>query len=375
MAPASIYVTQPFLPPLEDFLPHLEKIWASRILTNGGPFHEQLEAELAKFLGVPHVSLFANGTLALMTALQAFGITGEVITTPFTFSATAHAMLWNGIVPVFVDIEPDTCNLDSSRIEAAITPSTQAIMPVHCYGNPCDIHGIEAVARRHNLHVIYDAAHAFGVTHEGVSLTRAGDAAVLSFHATKIFNTFEGGAIVSHDPEIKRRIDSLKNFGFSDEVTVVEAGINGKMNEFQAALGLVQLPHVGPIIRRRGAIAARYRAALANVEGIRPIETPVGTSGNFTYFPVLVEPGYPLDRSGLYERLRDGQIYSRRYFYPLVSNMPMYKHLVSAAPERLPVATRIAERILCLPIYPALADADVDRICSIISSPSSRNTP
>jgi dTDP-4-amino-4,6-dideoxygalactose transaminase len=363
------FVTQPFLPPLEEFIPYLEDIWKSKQLTNGGKFHRDFEAALAEYLGVPHVSLMANGTLALITALQALRVAGEVITTPYTFVASTHALLWNGIRPVFVDIDPDTCNLDARKIEAAITPQTTAILPVHCYGNPCDTDRIQAIADTYGLKVIYDAAHAFGVRWGGKSLAIAGDASVLSFHATKIFNTFEGGAIVCHDPKLKARIDFLKNFGFADEVTVVAPGINGKMNEFQAALGLLQLKYVNQVISRRKTIAIRYREALSSVRGIRCIANPAGAEANYAYFPVLVESDYPLSRDALYGRFREHNIYVRRYFYPLISNLTMYRELPSASPDALPVATKVAEKILCLPIYPDLSDEAVAGIIQLISNP------
>lgn len=371
MSSKPIYVTQPFLPPLAEFVPYLEQIWENKQLTNCGPFHERLEAELASYLGVPHVSLFANGTLALVTALQALEISGEVITTPYSFVATTHALKWNGIDPVFVDIDPETFNLDPERIEAAITPRTTAILPVHCYGYHCEVERIEDIARRHGLKVIYDAAHVFGVTRNGTSLSGAGDISMLSFHATKVFNTFEGGALVCHDPALKARIDYLKNFGIRDEVTVLEAGINGKMNEVQAAFGLLQLGYVKDNIHRRSIIAGRYREALKNVKGIRHVAQPPGSEGNHAYFPILVGPEYPLNRDALFELLRVNGIVARRYFYPLISNMPMYAQLPSSDPSRLPRATEAASQVLCLPIYPALDLANVDKIISIIQDPDS----
>lgn len=364
-----IYVTQPYLPPLEEFLPYLQAIWASRQLTNGGPFHQQFEAELGDYLGTPHLSLFANGTLALITALQSLRIQGEVITTPFSFVATAHALLWNGIKPVFVDIDPATLNLDPARIEAAITPQTSAILPVHCYGNPCDVEAIQQIADNYNLKVIYDAAHAFGVQHQGHSLLQYGDLSVLSFHATKVFNTFEGGAIICPDAKTKQHIDHLKNFGFVDETTVVAPGINGKMNEFQAALGLLQLQHIPQILDRRTAIAQYYQTSLAQISGIRCLPPQADTRSNHAYFPILVEDPYPLSRDALYAHLKAHDVHPRRYFYPLISNLPMYRGLASAAPECLPVASRIAENVLCLPIYPDLPQTDQERIVHLIQHP------
>lgn len=360
-----IYVTQPDLPPLQDFVASLERIWDSKFLTNGGQFHQQLESALEEHLGVEHISLFANGTIALMTALQALGVEGEVITTPYSFVATAHALLWNGLQPVFADIDPATFNLDPDRIEAAITPRTTAIMPVHVYGTPCDTGRIEAIARKHGLKVIYDAAHAFGVRQDGHSILRHGDLSVLSFHATKVFNTFEGGAIVSHDAATKRRIDQLKNFGIVDEVTVVEAGINGKMNEVSAAFGLLQLQSVDASLARRRQVASDYRRLLDGVQGIAPMPEP-GFEANYGYFPILVGADYPLGRDGLHQLLRDAGIHARRYFSPLITSFPMYAGLPSAAPARLPVANRVAQQILCLPIYPRLEAQQIERICALI---------
>ncbi len=322
-----IYVTQPFLPPLEEFIPYLEQIWASKILTNGGPFHQQLETALCEHLGVGHISLFTNGTVALVTALQALRVTGEVITTPYSFVATSHSLLWNGIKPVFVDIDANTLNLDPSKIEAAITPQTTAIMPVHCYGHPCDVDAIEKIADNYNLKVIYDAAHAFGVQDTGGSILRHGDLSVLSFHATKVFNTFEGGAIISPDAKTKQRIDHLKNFGFVDEVTVVAPGINGKMSEINAALGMLQLQHIGTALAKRQRIDASYREALRNIKGIRCLHDAGEKVANYAYFPILVDSDYPLSRDALYQKLKDSGIHARRYFYPLISQFPMYRQL------------------------------------------------
>lgn len=363
----SLYVTQPFLPPLEEFQAYLAQIWDNRILTNGGPMHRQLEEALCAYLGVPYISLFTNGTIALMTALQALRVTGEVITTPFTFVAGAHALVWNGITPVFADIDATTLNLDPARLEAAITRNTTAIMPVHCYGTPCDLDGIQRIADDYNLRVIYDAAHAFGVTHDGRSILTAGDLSVLSFHATKVFNTFEGGAIVSPDARTKERIDRLKNFGFVDETTVVASGINGKMSEVNAAFGMLQLKYVDEAIARRAEIEALYRRELATVPGIRLIEPDARTTGNHSYFPVLIEPEYGMTRDALYAELKRAGIMARRYFYPLVSNFPMYRALPSAAATNLPVATRMAEQVICLPIYPALTDDDVYRVVGVVA--------
>ena len=362
-----LFVTQPDLPPLEEFIPYLEEIWASRRLTNSGPFHHRLEQELAVHLGVDHVALFANGTIALVTALQTLRITGEVITTPYSFVATAHSLLWNGIKPIFVDIDPDSFNMDPARIEAAITPRTTAILPVHCYGNPCDVEAIGRIADTYGLRVIYDAAHAFGVRRGDTSLLRHGDLSVLSFHATKVFNTFEGGAIVCPDARTKQRVDFLKNFGFADEVTVVAPGINGKMNEVQAAFGLLQLKHVAAALERRAGIDAAYRVLLADIPGIRCMSPPAGATSNHSYFPVLVGDDYPLSRDELYQRMRGQGVYGRRYFYPLISDMPMYRGYASAAPDNLPVARRVSQQVLCLPIFPAMDKADVERVVSLIT--------
>ncbi len=361
-----IYVTRPHLPPLDEFLPYLEKIWDNRILTNGGPFHQQLERALCDYLGVEHLALFSNGTLALVTALQALRITGEVITTPYSFVATAHSLLWNGIKPVFVDVDPRTLNLDPARIEAAITPQTTAIMPVHCYGHPCDVEAIQKIADNYNLRVIYDAAHAFGVRDAGGSVLRHGDLAVLSFHATKVFNTFEGGAIVCPDARTKQRIDHLKNFGFVDEVTVVAPGINGKMSEINAAFGMLQLRHVDGAIARRRAIDALYRERLAGVAGIRCLDDAGESVANYSYFPILVGPEHPLGRDALYRKLKDAGVHARRYFYPLITEFPMYRGLPSAQRDNLPVAMAAARAVLCLPIYPDLGDTDVERIVRLV---------
>lgn len=361
-----IYVTQPYLPPLQEFLPYLEKIWHNKILTNGGPFHQQLESALCDYLGVRHLALFSNGTLGLVTALQALRVTGEVITTPYSFVATAHSLLWNGIKPVFVDVEPHTLNLDPARIEAAITPQTTAIMPVHCYGHPCDVQAIQKIADNYNLKVIYDAAHAFGVQDEGGSILRHGDLSVLSFHATKVFNTFEGGAIICPDAKTKQRIDHLKNFGFVDETTVVAPGINGKMSEINAAFGMLQLEHVGAALAQRQRIDAAYRQGLADVPGLRCLPDAGEKVANYSYFPVLVEPGYRLSRDALYQKLKDNSIFARRYFYPLITDFPMYRGMPSAHRENLPVATAAAHKVLCLPIYPALTPQDQQRVIDIV---------
>jgi dTDP-4-amino-4,6-dideoxygalactose transaminase len=362
-----IYVTQPALPPLQEFIPYLQEIWDSKILTNSGPFHERLETALCEFLGVPYIALFANCTIGLVTALQALQITGEVITTPYTFAATPHSLLWNRLTPVFVDVDPRTLNLDPTKIEAAITPFTTAIMPTHCYGGPCDVIRIEAIARAHGLKVIYDAAHAFGVRVSGESILNYGDLSVLSFHATKVFNTFEGGAIICPDAKTKLQIDQLKNFGFVDEVTVVSAGINGKMSEFNAALGLLQLKHVEVALRRRGEIDARYRQRLKAIKGIRCLDMAANVVKNYAYFPIFVQPDYPLSRDELYLKLKEKDIHTRRYFFPLVSNFDMYRGYSSAAPANLSIANDAASQVVCLPIYPHLLDKEVDVILAVIA--------
>ncbi|MGY6629539.1 MAG: DegT/DnrJ/EryC1/StrS family aminotransferase [Wenzhouxiangella sp.] len=364
-----IYVTKPHLPPLEDFIPYLEQIWQSGVLTNNGPFHKQLEQALCDYLGVKHIALFCNATIALVTALKALRIRGEVITTPFSFVATAHSLRWNNITPVFVDIDPVTMNLDPARIESAITPETTAIMPVHCYGNPCDVDAIEEIASNYNLRVIYDAAHAFGVNCHCGSVLTHGDLSVLSFHATKVFNTFEGGAIVCPDERTKRQIDNLKNFGFAGETTVVATGINGKMNEMQAAIGMLQLKTIDEAIVRRGEIAERYRVGLDGIAGVVCVPDSGQARSNHAYFPILVGPEYPLTRDELYELLKQHGINARRYFYPLITDFPMYRGLRSAAPDNLPHARRLASEVICLPIYPDLDEADVDRIINVIAKP------
>jgi dTDP-4-amino-4,6-dideoxygalactose transaminase len=363
-----VYVTQPYLPPLEEFIPYLEKIWENKVLTNGGPFHQQLENALCEYLGLEHISLFTNGTIALVTALQALCVTGEVITTPYSFVATSHSLLWNGIKPVFVDIDPNTLNLDPSKIEAAITPQTTAIMPVHCYGHPCDVEAIQKIADNYNLKVIYDAAHAFGVQDLKGSILRHGDLSVLSFHATKVFNTFEGGAIVCHDAETKVRIDQLKNFGYVDEITVVAPGINGKMSEFNAALGLLQLKYIDQALGRRKLIDTAYRERLNGVKGIHCLNDAGEKTANYSYFPILVGEDFPISRDELYQKLKDNGIHLRRYFYPLISDFSMYLGLPSSHRENLPMATVAAQQVLCLPIYPDLDISVVDEITLFISA-------
>lgn len=359
MSTSPIFVTQPYLPPLNEFIPYLHAIWDKKILTNGGQFHQQLEHALCNYLGVKHLSLFTNGTIALVTALQSLRITGEVITTPFSFVATAHSLLWNGIKPVFVDIDPDTLNLDPTKIIAAITPQTTAIMPVHVYGHPCDVDAIQKIADNYNLKVIYDAAHAFGVQCHCGSVLNHGDLSVLSFHATKVFNTFEGGAIISRDAKTKQQIDQLKNFGFVDETTVVAPGINGKMSEINAAFGMLQLEYIDEALAKRKHIDTTYRAALHDVSGIRCLQGSYEKVANYSYFPVLIGADYPINRDALYQKLKDKNIFSRRYFHPLITDFPMYRGMPSAQRDNLPVATLVAQQILCLPIYPTLTDLDL----------------
>jgi len=370
-----IYVAKPYLPPLEEFFPYLEKIWESKILTNGGPFHQQLEQALCEYLGVQHLSLCTSGTLGLVTALQALGIQGEVITTPYSFVASAHSLLWNGIQPIFVDIDPDTLNLDPKKIEAAITPRTTAILPVHCYGNRCDVESIRKIGEKHGLKIIYDSAHAFGVRDEGGSILRHGDLSVLSFHATKVFHTFEGGAIVSPDAATKEHIDHLKNFGFVNETTVVKPGINGKMSEINAAFGMLQLQHIDAALAQRKEVDAMYRRAMRGTTGIRILAGSAESENNYSYFPILVEEEYPLSRDALYQALKEQNIHARRYFYPLIADFPMYRHMPSASPDNLPFATIAARKALCLPIYSALTEDEIERIVNIVNGvwPCNRN--
>lgn len=368
MTDRPIYVTEPYLPPLDEFIPYLKEIWESKRLTNNGPMHQQLEKALCEYLEVPEIALFNNGTIALLTALQALRISGEVITTPFSFVATAHSLLWNGITPVFVDVDPGTLNLDPHKVEAAITPRTTAIMPVHCYGTPCDVAAIQKIADTYNLKVIYDAAHAFGVKDEGGSIFRHGDLSVVSFHATKVFNTFEGGAIVCPDKKTKQHIDNLKNFGIVNETTVVATGINGKMSEVNAAFGLLQLQHIDKAIEDREKVYRYYHEALGETAGI-DILGPIKSAGirhNYSYLPIMVGDSYPLTRDELYDLLRKNNIYARRYFYPLISNHSMYR---GAEFQRFPVdvATFASERVICLPIYPGLSSAEILKIANIIN--------
>lgn len=368
MTSKPIFVTQPFLPPLGEVIPYLEQIWQSKVLTNGGPMHQQLERSLCDYLGVEHISLFNNGTIALLTALQALDLTGEVVTTPYSFVATSHSLIWSRLEPVFIDVDPLTLNIDPAKIEAAITPRTTAILAVHCYGHPCDVNAIQKIADEHGLKVVYDAAHAFGVQCQSGSVLDYGDLSVLSLHATKVFNTLEGGAIISPDAATKKRIDQLKNFGIVDEHTINAAGINGKMSEINAAVGIVQLDYVDECIAKRQHIDAQYRERLASVRGIYCLQESGEVVANCAYFPIMVGDEFPLSRDALEQRLNEQQIYPRRYFYPLISNLPMYSDAPSSDPANLPVANRAAAQILCLPIFPDLEPAAVDEICSIIAA-------
>ncbi|MBR1519633.1 MAG: DegT/DnrJ/EryC1/StrS family aminotransferase [Bacteroidaceae bacterium] len=362
-----ITVTSPLLPSLEDFNEYLRKIWDSKWITNNGCFHQQLEAALAEYLKVPYVSLFTNGTLPLITALQALRISGEVITTPYSFVATTHALWWNGIKPVFVDIDWKTGCIDPNKIEAAITPKSTAIMPVHVYGKPCDVDAIQTIADKYGLKVIYDAAHAFGVEVNGKSILNAGDMSTLSFHATKVYNTIEGGAMVMHDEKTKKRIDYLKNFGFAGETEVVAPGINSKMDEMRSAYGLLNLKQVDAAIEARHQVAIKYREALRDVEGIEFWDDLPGVKHNYSYFPIFVHAEqYGMTRDELYFKMREQEVLGRRYFYPLISDFTTYRGLSSATRENLPVATKMAEEVICLPMHHALSEEDVTRIINCI---------
>ena len=372
---SQITVTSPLLPPLEDFIPYLQQIWDSKWITNNGSFHQLFEKELASYLGVEYLSLFTNGTLPLITAFQALGIReGEVITTPYSFVATTHAIWWNGLKPVFVDIEEETCGIDPSKIEAAITPNTVAIMPVHCYGKPCKTAEIDAIAKKHNLKVIYDAAHAFGVSENGQSVLKAGDISTLSFHATKVYNTIEGGALICHSAEMKYHVDNLKNFGFRGETTVVAPGINSKMDEMRAAYGLLNLRQVDTAIEARKVVAKQYVDALQDVKGIKIFQPMVDSLAsspnnispyrlNYSYFPIFVdEEQYGISRDALYEKMKANNVLGRRYFYPLITNFELYKNIPNANPSNLPVANKIANQVICLPMHHALSKEDVKRV-------------
>ena len=373
-----ITVTSPLLPPLEEFVPCLKQIWDSKWITNNGQFHQQLEQVLTEYLGVEYLSLFTNGTLPLITAFQALGIhEGEVITTPYSFVATSHSIWWNGLKPVFVDIEEETCGIDPNKIEAAITPNTVAIMPVHCYGKPCKTAEIDAIAKKYNLKVIYDAAHAFGVTENGQSVLKAGDISTLSFHATKVYNTIEGGALICHSAEMKYHVDNLKNFGFRGETTVVAPGINSKMDEMRAAYGLLNLRQVDAAIEARKQVAKQYVEALKDVKGIKNFQpivdsfasnlSPLTSNLNYSYFPIFVdEEQYGISRDALYEKMKANNVLGRRYFYPLITDFEPYKDIPSANPANLPVANKIANQVICLPMHHALSEEDVKRVVECI---------
>lgn len=362
-----ITVTSPLLPNLDEFNEMLKEIWASKWVTNNGQFHRQLEAELCKYLKVPYISLFTNGTLPLLTALQALRITGEVITTPYSFVATTHSIWWNGCRPVFVDIEEDTCGIDPDKIEAAITPKTTAIMPVHCYGKPVKTKRIQEIADKYGLKVIYDAAHAFGVEVDGESVLNAGDMSTLSFHATKVYNTLEGGALVVHDEQTKKRIDYLKNFGFAGETEVVAPGINSKVDEVRAAYGLLNLKQVDAAIAARQKVAQIYRKELRDIPGVRFFDDMPGVRHNYSYFPIFIKAEeFGMTRDELYFKMKAQNVLGRRYFYPLISEFSTYRGLPSAATENLPVATRVANEVICLPMHHELSECDLERILNCI---------
>lgn len=345
----------------------LKEIWDSKWITNNGQFHKQLEKDLAEYLGVPYVSLFTNGTLPLLTALQALRVTGEVITTPYSFVATTHCIWWSGCKPVFVDIDPATGNIDPEKIEAAITPKTTAIMPVHVYGKPCDTERIQAIADKYGLKVIYDAAHAFGVKVNGESILNAGDMSTLSFHATKVYNTLEGGAMVMHDEKTKKRVDYLKNFGFAGETEVVAPGINSKVDEVRAAYGILNLRQVDAAIEARHQVAIKYREALRGVEGVTFMDDMPGVHHNYSYFPIFIDAEkYGMTRDELYFKMKAANVLGRRYFYPLISEFSTYRGLPSAAPDNLPNAHKMADSVICLPMHHVLTDEDVERVISMV---------
>lgn len=363
-----ITVTSPLLPDLEEFNELLQDIWNRKWITNNGHYHKELEKALCEYLKVPYISLFTNGTLPLITALQALRITGEVITTPYSFVATTHALWWNGIKPVFVDIDPTTGNIDPEKIEAAITPRTTAIMPVHVYGKPCDIIRIKEIADKYGLKVIYDAAHAFGVEVNGESVLNAGDMSTLSFHATKVYNTIEGGALIMHDAETKKHIDYLKNFGFANETTVVAPGINSKMDEIRSAYGLLNLRQVDTAIEARHQVAIKYRKSLKGIKGITFFDDMPGVKHNYSYFPIFIDAEkYGMTRDELYFKMKEQNILGRRYFYPLISTFSTYRGLESAHPENLPEAHKMANSVICLPMHHSLTEEDILRIIDIIA--------
>lgn len=358
-----VYVTQPVLPALEEFIPYLEQIWNNKILTNCGPLHQQLEKELCEYLGVDFISLFNNGTIALVTALQALGLEeGEVITTPYTFVATAHSIVWNKLTPVFVDIDPETSNIDPSKVEAAITQKTVAILPVHCYGIPCDVERLKQIADQNSLKLIYDAAHAFGIDYKGQSILNYGDLSVMSFHATKVFNTFEGGAIVCHTAEMKQRIDQLKNFGIVNETTITDVSLNGKLSEVHAALGLLQLKTIDQTLDARNKLDSLYRKLLADVVGIRCIQRLGLDKDNCSYFPIVISEEYPLSRDEVFQKLKEHNIFARKYFYPIMTDLSIYQQYGAYTPK----AKLLSEQVLCLPMYPTLTSDECTYIVNII---------
>ena len=365
-----VNVTQPFLPDLVEFLPYLEEIWESKSLSNGGAMHQKLGLALEKYLGVQRVSLVSSGTMGLMLALRALEITGEVITTPYTFIATTNAIWWAGAKPCFVDIVPNTLNIDPSKIESAITSKTSAILAVHCYGNPCDVEVIDSIAQKYKLKVIYDAAHFFSPGNSGESVLKHGDLSVLSFHATKVFSTFEGGAIISKDVNLYEKIERLKNFGFGDGAKMMDIGINGKLNEFQSALGLLQLKYVDQSLRALEKIDSIYRQSLELIPGISCLGKSKRLSPYSSYFPIFINSDYPLSRDELYEYLKAAGINTRPYFYPLTSSHPTYTSLPSAASINLPVAHHASKSVLCLPMYPDLQNEAQLAIIELIQSQS-----
>ncbi len=362
-----IKVTSPLLPDLNDFNEILKDIWDCKWITNNGKYHQMLENALCEYLKVPYISLFTNGTLPLITALQALRINGEVITTPYSFVATTHSLWWNGIRPVFVDIEPQTCNIDPNKIEAAITPRTTAIMPVHCYGYPCDTKGIQEIADKYGLKVIYDAAHAFGVEKDGQSILLNGDMSTLSFHATKVFNTIEGGALICHDLETKKRIDYLKNFGFAGETEVIAPGINSKMDEVRSAYGLLNLKQIDNAILARQIVAKQYREALSEIKGISYLDDIIGVRSNYSYFPIFIDAEqYGMTRDELYFKMQEKNVFGRRYFYPLISTFSTYRGLKSASSDNLLIANRISKEVICLPMHHQLSNEDIKRVIDCI---------
>lgn len=363
-----ITVTSPLLPNLDEFHEMLQQIWDSKWITNNGSFHKQLEKEMAAYLKVPYISLFTNGTLPLLTAMQALRITGEVITTPYSFVATTHSIWWNGCKPVFVDIDPATGNIDPDKIEAAITPKTTAIMPVHVYGKPCDTKRIQQIADTYGLKVIYDAAHAFGVEVNGESILNAGDLSTLSFHATKVYNTIEGGAMIMHDEAMKRRIDDLKNFGFHGETTVVAPGINSKMDEMRSAYGLLNLRQVDSAIEARHQVATKYREALREVEGITFFDDMEGVKHNYSYFPIFIDADkFGMTRDDIYFKMKEQKVLARRYFYPLISEFSTYRGCPGADKANLSNAHKMADSVLCLPMHHALSEEDIERTLSFFN--------